>query len=396
MTLALITLLSALSISAIAALYSLLGLAAIFSAAKLPVLLMGGVLEVGKLVTASWLYQNWNKTPLLLKSYLTLAVVVLIFITSMGIFGFLSKAHLDQTIATGDNTVVIERIEQKITREVTTIEDATKVIGQLDEAVQILMNFDRIRGPEGAIAVRQSQKEERAELEAVISEAQNNIDELEGEKLVLSKEQIALEAEVGPLKYIAELIYGDEAKDHFDEAVRWVILLLIFVFDPLAVLLLIAANQSLREYQDEKKKFTVPTEQVGDFTELSTDRVQEVDIPEGVDTVSEDKSEVPENVETSVIEKKNTEVDAHAVQVPGIIDTEETEESKPETKEVHTISEETKRTDETEQVKKIVSEDEDTLWEKFKKRREWKVPNSGIVHHDYIEENRRVENDKKK
>ena len=358
MTLALITLLSALSISAIAALYSLLGLAAIFSAAKIPVLLMGGVLEVGKLVTASWLYQNWNKTPLLLKSYLTLAVVVLIFITSMGIFGFLSKAHLDQTIATGDNTVVIERIEQKITREVTTIEDATKVTAQLDEAVQILMNFDRIRGPEGAIAVRQSQKAERAELEAVITEAQNNIDELEGEKLVLSKEQIALEAEVGPLKYIAELIYGDEAKDHFDEAVRWVILLLIFVFDPLAVLLLIAANQSLREHRDEKKKFTVPTEQVGDFTELSTDRVQEVDISERVDTVSEDKSEVPENVENSVTEEEKQEVAA-----------------------------------ETSEVKDIITEDERELWEKHKKRREWKEPNSGIVHHEYIEEERRQNND---
>lgn len=361
MTLALITLLSALSISAIAALYSLLGLAAIFSAAKIPVLLMGGVLEVGKLVTASWLYQNWNKTPLLLKSYLTLAVVVLIFITSMGIFGFLSKAHLDQTIATGDNTVVIERIEQKITREVTTIEDATKVTAQLDEAVQILMNFDRIRGPEGAIAVRQSQKAERAELEAVITEAQNNIDELEGEKLVLSKEQIALEAEVGPLKYIAELIYGDEAKDHFDEAVRWVILLLIFVFDPLAVLLLIAANQSLREHRDEKKKFTIPTEQVGDFTELSTDRVQEVDISERVDTLSEDKSEVPENVENSVTEEEKQEVAA-----------------------------------ETSEIKDIITEDERELWEKHKRRREWKVPDSGIVHHDYIEENRRVEKDNKK
>ena len=358
MTLALITLLSALSISAIAALYSLLGLAAIFSAAKIPVLLMGGVLEVGKLVTASWLYQNWNKTPLLLKSYLTLAVVVLIFITSMGIFGFLSKAHLDQTIATGDNTVVIERIEQKITREVTIIEDATKVIAQLDEAVQILMNFDRIRGPEGAIAVRQSQKAERAELEAVITEAQNNIDELEGEKLVLSKEQIALEAEVGPLKYIAELIYGDEAKDHFDEAVRWVILLLIFVFDPLAVLLLIAANQSLREYRDEKKKFTVPTEQVGDFTELSTDRVQEVDISEGVDAVSEVKSEVPENVENSATEEKNEEVTTSA---------------------------------ETSEVKEIITEDERGLWEKFKRRREWKEPNSGIVHHDYVEETRKID-----
>ena len=354
MTLALLTLLSALSISAIAALYSLLGLAAIFSAAKIPVLLMGGVLEVGKLVTASWLYQNWKKTPLLLKSYLTLAVVVLIFITSMGIFGFLSKAHLDQTISSGDNSVEIVQIEQRIGREKRTIADAEKVIAQLDEAVQILMDFDRIRGKDGAIAVRQSQAEERENLNILIDNTMLRLDELENKKANLQKEQIQIEAEVGPLKYIAELIYGDEAKDHFDEAVRWVILLLIFVFDPLAVLLLIAANQSLREYQDEKKKFSVPTEQVGDFTELSTDRVQEVDISEGVDTVSEDKSEVPENVETGVTEEENKEPSA-----------------------------------ETTEVKEIITEDEKELWEKFKARKEWKVKDSGITHHEYIEEERR-------
>lgn len=352
MTLAIITLLSALSISAIAALYSLLGLAAIFSAAKIPVLLMGGVLEVGKLVTASWLYQNWKRTPILLKSYLTLAVVVLIFITSMGIFGFLSKAHLDQTISVGDNSLEIAQIETRIEREQKRITDADLVISQLDKAVQVLIDYDRVRGDTGAIATREKQKEERAELNAIIDDASDRIATLNQEKLVLSKEQIELEAEVGPLKYIAELIYGDEAKDHFDEAVRWVILLLIFVFDPLAVLLLIAANQSLRDARLVKVK----NEDIADFTE----------------------------------------VDAHAVQVPGTSDAEETEESDTQTEETSDISEAVEKSDETEQVKKIVSEDEDTLWEKHKARREWKVPNSGIVHHDYIEENRRVENDKKK
>lgn len=332
MILAYITLLSAISISGVAALYSLLGLAAIFSASQTAVLLMGGVLEIAKLVTASWLYQNWRKTPLLLKSYLTLAVVVLIFITSMGIFGFLSKAHLDQTISSGDNTAVIERIEQRIDREQRNIIDAEKVISQLDEAVQTLMKFDRIRGPEGAIAVRQSQKEERTELEAVISEAQNRIDELEGEKLELSKEQIALEAEVGPLKYIAELIYGEEAKDHFDEAVRLVILLLIFVFDPLAVLLLIAANQSLKEHRDEKKKLSIPTEKVGDFTEISTDQVEEINTPE-IESIVEEKSSPTEEVS---------------------------------------------------EIRNIVKEDEDTLWEKFQKRTEAKVQNSGITSVEYV------------
>ena len=228
MILIFLTFLSALSISAIAALYSLLGLAAIFSAAKLPVLLMGGVLEVGKLVTATWLYHNWKKTPILLKSYLSIAVVVLIFITSMGIFGFLSKAHIDQTITVGDNSLEIAQIETRIEREQKRITDADLVISQLDKAVQVLIEYDRVRGDTGAIATREKQKDERAELNTIIDDAQDKISEYNDAKLVLSKEQIELEAEVGPLKYIAELIYGDNAKDHFDEAVRWVILLLIF------------------------------------------------------------------------------------------------------------------------------------------------------------------------
>jgi len=344
MKLAIITLLSALSISSIAALYSLLGLAAIFSAAKIPVLLMGGVLEVGKLVTASWLYQNWKKTPLLLKSYLTLAVVVLIFITSMGIFGFLSKAHLDQTISVGDNTLEIQQIQTRIDREQKRITDADLVISQLDKAVQVLIEYDRVRGDTGAIATREKQKDERAELNTIIDDAQDKISEYNDAKLVLSKEQIELEAEVGPLKYIAEAMYGDEAKDHFDEAVRWVIFLLIFVFDPLAVLLLIAANQSLRDARLVK----VDNENIANFTE----------------------------------------VDAHVVQVPGTTDAEEVQE-KTESSEVSSETQVDEKQNEVTEVKDIVTEDERELWEKFKNRKEWKVKDSGIVHHEYVEEERR-------
>jgi hypothetical protein len=364
-----VTLFAALSISVVAAWYSLMGLAAIFASAPVAVIIMGSSLEFAKVVTASWLYNNWNKTPILLKSYLTVAVCVLVFITSMGIFGFLSKAHIDQTINVGDNSVVITRLEQQITREETIIADSTKVIAQLDQAVQTLMDYDRVRGKDGAIAVRQSQKEERAELASIIAQSQSVIDDLEEQKLELSKEQIALEAEVGPLKYIAELVYGDEAKDHFDEAVRWVIIIIVFVFDPLAILLLIAANQSLKEMRDEKerleeeqKKFTVATEQVGDFTELSTDRVQEVDIPEGMDTVSEVTPEDDEPVEISTAEEEMSPTST--IQV-------DTSYTYPEA---------------IDEVKQIVKEDEDTLWEKFQKRREWKEPNSGIVQHEYVEE----------
>ena len=243
-----LVLLVALAISGVAAWYSIAGLAAIFAAAKIPVIIMGSVLEVGKLVTASWLYQNWQRVPFLLKSYLTIAVVVLMFITSMGIFGFLSKAHIDQTITSGDNTLLIEQLDQRIEREQKRVDDANLVISQLDNAVQTLIDYDRIRGDDGAIAVREEQKNERDNLNSIIDSSYAAITEFQSDKLELSKEQLSIEAEVGPIRYIAELVYdGDPSVDILDDAVRYVILIIIFVFDPLAVLLLVAANISLKE-----------------------------------------------------------------------------------------------------------------------------------------------------
>jgi hypothetical protein len=249
MVFGIITLITALAIAGIAAWFSIAGLMVIFSAAAVPVAIMAGSLEIGKLVTASWLYRNWDSTKFLLKSYLTIAVVVLMFITSMGIFGYLSKAHIEQTAAAGDNTLKIQLLDQQIAREQKRIDDAELVVSQLDKSVQVLLDNDRIRGNNGAIAVRESQKEERASLNTIIDDAQTKVSTLQDEKLSLSQEQLAKEAEVGPLKYIAELIYGsEEAQSHFDEAVRWIIIILVVVFDPLAVALLIAANQTLRRH----------------------------------------------------------------------------------------------------------------------------------------------------
>ena len=245
--------LSALSISSVAALYSILGLAAIFAGAKIPIMIMGGVLEVGKLVTASWLYQNWkNKDlPKTIKYYLTTSVVVLVFVTSMGIFGFLSKAHLDQVTPTSNYTSKITLIDQRILQEERVIERAEKTLVQLDKSIEVyLENEYATRG----LRERKKQKPEREELKLTIDTAMNNIDQLMLEKNTIELKQSKIEAEVGPLKYIAELIYGDNAKDYFDEAVRWVIIVLIFVFDPLAVLLLIAANISLAQWNEGRKK----------------------------------------------------------------------------------------------------------------------------------------------
>ena len=253
-----LTLLVGLAISVVAAWYSIVGLMAIFAAAKIPIAIMGAVLEVGKLLTASWLYQYWDKANKLIKTYFMIAVVVLMFITSMGIFGFLSKAHMDQTLSVGDNSLLIERLDKKIDREQVRIKDAETVIGQLDKAVQVLIDYDRIRGPKGSIAVRESQNEERAQLTSVIDDAYLRIDDMSMEKLELDKEQLALEAEVGPIKYIAAFIYGDDLDNKLlDKAVRWIIVTIIFVFDPLAVLLIVAANMTLKEAYNKPKKVKI-------------------------------------------------------------------------------------------------------------------------------------------
>ena len=249
-----ITFLTAISISVIAAGYSIIGLATLFAGAKVAIIAMGSALEVGKLVAASWLYHNW-RNPLLpktIKAYLTSAVLVLVFITSIGIFGFLSKAHLDQVRPAGDNAVKIELIDKQIDQQNVIIVRAEKTLNLLDKGLEVYIDKEYVtRG----LKERKNQKEERDFLNDEIRIAMDTIQVLITEKGGLEIEQLRIEADVGPLKYVAELIYGEEeARDHFDEAVRLIIIFLIFVFDPLAVLLLIAANISLRSRNVAKEK----------------------------------------------------------------------------------------------------------------------------------------------
>ena len=247
MFLTLLTFISAISISVIAAGYSIIGLATLFAGATTAIIAMGGALEIGKLVAASWLYNNWRSdVPRLLKAYLFIAIIVLVFITSMGIFGFLSKAHLDQVKPTSGNNIKIELIDNQIQQQEKIVFRSQKTLDQLDKALDVYIEKEYVtRG----LKERKKQKPERDELTSAINEASDKITELSDKRGSLKLEQDKIEAEVGPIKYIAELIYGDDAKDYFDHAVRIVILILIFVFDPLAVLLLIAANISLRQWR---------------------------------------------------------------------------------------------------------------------------------------------------
>ena len=359
MVIAILTLLSALSISGVAIFYSVIGLATIFPGAFVPVVIMGGVLEVGKLITASWLYRNWKFTPFMLKTYLTTAVIILSLITSMGIFGFLSKAHLEQNLASDTliqriqiledkiesekmsierQTLIINRAEKAISRDTGTasgdievqqsiIKDAneklktlltveTNTVRDLNDRMKVLdkdvsdvltANKSFFNEEKAAADLKASQKEERELIAIKIAEAQERIAELKAdhkieiakaqeiianmrsgsqdnkgqftkeiekaetkiftsqgnidayivEKQPLEKEMLTLEAEIGPVKYIAALAvdWGITDQVETSKAVRWVILLLIVVFDPLAVLLLIAANQSLmRRFPPEPPK----------------------------------------------------------------------------------------------------------------------------------------------
>ena len=251
MILAMITLLTALGISAVAAYYSIVGLMAIFSASAMSIAIMGVVLEIGKLITASWLYQNWKRVPFLLKSYLTLAVVVLMFITSMGIFGYLSKAHIDQGKGVAEIYLKVERVDNRIETERNTIARYEKQLTNLDTALNRYLDLGAVSK---GLQKREEQAPERKQLVTLINESQERIDDLLTERSEYQLQINSFEVEIGPIKYISALIYGDEALDYIDTAVRAVILTLVFVFDPLAVLLLISANISFQDYNEQKKK----------------------------------------------------------------------------------------------------------------------------------------------
>jgi len=217
---------------------------AIFAGMPLYGMIMGIVVELGKVVGITWIYRNWNKKTLL-KWIGFPMVAVAMGLTSMGIYGLLSKAHLEQTAPVTNNTAQIERLDQRIIRERTEIADAEAVILQLDKTVQVLIDFNRISHPTtGARAVRAGQQDQRDLLKNIIDESFDSIDEYEDTKLTLNQELNELELEVGPVKYIAAVIF-DEPQENFDKAVRIVIIAFIFVFDPMAILLLMMGNYTL-------------------------------------------------------------------------------------------------------------------------------------------------------
>ena len=263
---------TALGLSAVAGYYSIMGLVAIFAAAAIPIFIMGSLLEASKLVVASWLYRSWKEIPILMKSYFSVALVVLMMLTSMGIFGFLSKAHLDQAVPTGDVSAKLALIDEKIKSEKENLNANRAELNQLDSQVNETISrsgnsgsgssvgtSNGTSGVERSIAIRRSQQKDRARILNDIGSIQTKISKLQEERAPIASEVRKVDAEVGPIKYIAALIYEESASEEvLEKAVRIVIIMIVLVFDPLAVLLLMAANWQMRKEQGELVHPTVP------------------------------------------------------------------------------------------------------------------------------------------
>jgi hypothetical protein len=245
---------TALTLSAIAAYYAVAGLMAIFAASAIPIMIMGGTLEASKLVVASWLYRNWRDIPFLMKTYFTTALIILMLLTSMGIFGYLSKAHLDQAIPSGDVASKLNLIDEKIKTQKDNVETSRKAIQQMDAQVdQTLSRSDDTKGAERAVVIRRQQQKERAILLSEIGSAQKEIAKLNEERAPIAAEVRKVEAEVGPIKYIAALLYDNTDEGMLEKAVRIVIIMIVLVFDPLAVLMLIAYNREVRLEEERNR-----------------------------------------------------------------------------------------------------------------------------------------------
>lgn len=307
----------AVTISAIAAWYSVAGLTAIFSAAVVPVIIMGGALEAGKIVATVWLHNNWQRAGWAFKTYLVPAIVFLMLLTSMGIFGFLSKAHSDQSLVTGDATSKVAIYDEKINTERENIEQAKKALEQMNAQVdQMLGRTDSERGTDKAVIIRKQQAKERAALQSEITRSQKVIQQLQAERAPFAAEARKVEAEVGPIKYIAALIYGDNPDQNvLERAVRWVIILIVIVFDPLALCLILAANKQFEwvrqgtggwvHDEDEKTDRAVKSEDVSHTADAGDGNLQPQSTPIGL---------TPEETQAFIDQVKKNEAEYLATQ----------------------------------------------------------------------------------
>jgi hypothetical protein len=275
------TLLTALSLSVVAAWYSILGLTAIFASAVIPIIIMGSILEVAKVTVTVWLHEYWDRCRLLMRIYLVPAVGMLMVITSMGIFGFLSKAHSDQNLISGDAQSKIAIYDEKIKTQKDNIEANRKALKQMDEGVDsVLGRSADEKGADKAVALRRAQQKERVRLQNEILQSQKSIAELNDARAPIAAEVRKIEAEVGPIKYIAAFIYGDNPDANLlERAVRWVIIILVVVFDPLAIMMVLAATESMKWERERRRQLAYEPDD-GALTEQQLEQLRETVQPE--------------------------------------------------------------------------------------------------------------------
>jgi len=250
-----LTLTTSLTLAATAAYFSIIGLMTIFSGAAFSIAVMATVLEFGKLVSAAWLHYEWDRINNLVRGYFTAAVIVLMLITSMGIFGFLSKAHIDSALTGDTYSLEASIIDTRIAAEQSKLKAAQDRIEGLDYVLQTSQPKDRNY-------VNGRQTEERNNLAITIDKAVVNIVKYNEQKLPIQRLQLEQESELGPVKYIADMIYGTEAEEYYDNAVRWIILIIIFVFDPLAIMLLIVSTAAFKRERETPAKPLIDNSQV--------------------------------------------------------------------------------------------------------------------------------------
>lgn len=313
-----LALFSGLTISAVAVWYSVAGLVSIFAAAVVPIIVMGVALEVSKLIATVWLKLNWQRAPMFIKTYMTAAVIVLMIITSMGIFGFLSKAHSDQSLVSGDVMSRISIYDEKIKTAKDNIDANRKALKQMDEAVdQVMGRSSDEKGADKAVAVRRSQQKERARLQSEIQAEQKIVTAVSEERAPIAAEVRKVEAEVGPIKYIAAFVYGDNPDANvLEKAVTWVIIIIVSVFDPLAVILLLASQYSFQWFrkarEDEEANSPRETTEVVDSKPLTVEPEYEPD--DGALTDDQIKQINEMLAEHAVV--LETEIPTHTEEVP--------------------------------------------------------------------------------
>ena len=250
-----LTLFTSLTLAATAAYFSIVGLMTIFSGAALSIAFMASVLEFGKIVSAAWLHYEWDRINNLVRTYFTTAVVVLMLITSMGIFGYLSKAHIDASVTSDSYSLEASIVDKRLEGKQLQLDNLTGRLESLDYVLQTSQPKDRNY-------VNKVQITERNEINAEIDILVDEIVLLNEQKMPILRQQLDQEAELGPVKYIADMIYGDDAESYYDNAVRWIILTIIFVFDPLAIMLLIVSTAAFKREREAPAKPLVDEKQI--------------------------------------------------------------------------------------------------------------------------------------